>query len=230
MRPRSAPQAGVGLVYTRGPEEHLMTVSVQTAVRGGFEFDWRRYLPAIAMFAGLAWLCFGLESIVRPHEENYRNALFYVPWLPSIAVVYGLHDLHRGFASQFERWSARLLLGSMALVVVAQPAFIFDVEPLLPLAIAGFVGFVAGTVSFGAALYRLGLVSRPLAAGLAFTQLGTMAMGLALSPWVPLADDGSYSGAVFHGVVFSAAALWLMKGEREKAKKKSDRPWAGGPA
>ena len=187
-----------------------MTVSVTAAQRGA-EFDWRKYLPAVALFAGLFWLCFGLESIVRPHEHNYRNALFYIPWFPSMAVVFGLHDLHRDHGARFERWAAWLLMGAMALVLAAQPAFIFGNDVLLPFAVAGFIGFLVGTVLFGVALYRAGVLPKPLAIGFAATQLGTMATGLALSPWVPLADDGSYSGAVFHGVVFTSLAVWLIR-------------------
>jgi hypothetical protein len=44
-----------------------------------------------------------------------------------------------------------------------------------------------------------------------------MAMGVALSPWVPLADDGSYSGAVVHGVVFTALAIWLIRNWEPKS-------------
>ena len=163
------------------------------------------------MLAGLAWLCFGLESIVRPHAHDYRNTLFYIPWIPTVALVYGLHDMHRRANSGLERWSAWTLLGAMAAVVVGQPAFIFHSDALLPVAVAGFVGFIAGTVSFGIALSRCGRLPKPLAVSLALTQLGTMAMGLALSPWVPLADDGSYSGAVVHGVVFTSIAIWLLR-------------------
>lgn len=189
-----------------------MIVSIRLARRSA-DFDWRPLLPAVALFAGLAWLVFGLESIVRPHTEDYRNALFYIPWIPTMAVVYGLHDLHRDQSGAFERWSARGLLAAMALVVAGQPALIFDQDWLLPVALVGFLGFMAGTVAFGAALYRSRTVPGALAAGIAGTQIGTMAMGLALSPWVPLADDGSYSGAVVHGMVFTAAGLWLLRRE-----------------
>lgn len=197
-----------------------MTVSISAASRG-FEFDWRRYLPAIALVAGLAWLGLGLESIIGPEREDYRNTLIMVPWLTTMAVVYGIHDRHRGFGSRMERWGARILLGAMALSAISQPAFIFHNDILLPFAIAGFIGFLGGTVLFGDALYRLGVIPRALAAGIAATQAGTMATGLALSPWVPLQDDGSYSGAVFHGVVFTALAVWLIRvqtanGERRK--------------
>lgn len=189
-----------------------MTVSIPLAQRN-VGFDWSRLLPGVALFAGLAWLVFGLESIIRPHTEDYRNALFYVPWIPTMAAVYGLHGLRQDQSGSFERWPARGLLAAMTLVVAGQPAFIFDQDWLLPVALVGFLGFMAGTVAFGAALYRAGTVPRALAAGIAGTQIGTMAMGLALSPWVPLADDGSYSGAVVHGVVFTAAGLWLLRRE-----------------
>lgn len=190
-----------------------MTVSVSAAGRG-IEFDWRRYLPAVALFAGLTWFCFGMESIVRPHQHGYRNTLILIPWVSTVALVYGLHDMHRRMDSRFERWAAWSLLGAMAVGVVGQPAFMFHNDALLPLAIVGFIGFVAGTVSFGIALFRAGLLPKALAVGVALTQLGTMAMGLALSPWVPLADDGSYSGAVVHGVVFTSVAIWMLRRER----------------
>lgn len=192
-----------------------MTVSVPAASRG-FEFDWRRYLPAVALFGGLAWAALGLESIVRPHQEGYRNTLIYIPWIPTMALIYGVHDLHRGLGSRFERWAAGVLLGAMALVVVSQPAFIFHTDLLMPFAIGGFIGFLVGTVALGIAVYRLKVMPRALALGLALTQLGTMAMGVALSPWVPLADDGSYSGAVVHGVVFTSIAVWLIRVGREE--------------
>jgi hypothetical protein len=187
-----------------------MAVSASTA-RPSAEFDWQRFVPAIAVFAGLVWACFGFESIVRPHEHAYGNILFYIPWLPSMVVVYAVHALHRELNSRFERWAGRALLASMGLVVIGQPGIIFDSTPLMGVALAGFIGFVLSTLAFGIAVARAGIVPKPLGWALAFTQLGTMAMGLALSPWVPLADDGSYSGAVVHGAVFLSLAIWMVR-------------------
>jgi hypothetical protein len=51
----------------------------------------------------------------------------------------------------------------------------------------------------------------------AFTQVGTMAMGVALSPWVPLQNEGSYSGAIVHGIVFLALGAWLLRASSTRA-------------
>ena len=37
---------------------------------------------------------------------------------------------------------------------------------------------------------------------LAMSELLTMAAAAAMSPWVPIRDRGSFSGAIAHGVVF----------------------------
>jgi hypothetical protein len=174
-------------------------------------------VPAIALFAGLAWFGFGLESIVRPHAHDYRNWLIFFPWLPAMLTVYAVHTLHAGLDSRFERWAARFLLGAMTIVVVGQPGIIFHNDAITAVAVVGFISFLLGTLAFGFAVARARILPRPLGFALAFTQVGTMAMGVALSPWVPLADDGSYSGAVVHGVVFTALAIWLIRNWEPKS-------------
>ncbi|MGE0601287.1 MAG: hypothetical protein AB7J35_16960 [Dehalococcoidia bacterium] len=192
-----------------------MSTSVPLAQRGaGFTFG--DFVPALAFVAGIAWLAFGFESIVRPGAYDYRNTLFYIPWLPSIVVVHWVHSRRPADAGRFRRFGGRLLLASMTAVVIGQPGIIFDFDPLLVFAVIGFAGFVIGTLAFGLGLYLDRALPAPLALGVMFTQVGTMAMGLALSPWVPLEDDGSYSGAIVHGFVFTALALWIAQERRRR--------------
>ncbi|MGE3072979.1 MAG: hypothetical protein AB7N24_02560 [Dehalococcoidia bacterium] len=197
-----------------------MSISVPLARRSA-GFNLVALVPVISFVAGFAWLAFGFESIVRPGQYDYRNTLIFLPWLPSMAVVYWLHAERPATAGRVRTFGGRLLLAAMAVVVIGQPGIIFDFEPLLAFAIAGFIGFVFGTLAFGLGLYLDRALPAPLALSVMLTQVGTMAMGVALSPWVPLEDDGSYSGAIVHGFVFTALAFWIARdwGRRQRTLK-----------
>ena len=86
-----------------------------------------------------------------------------------------------------------------------------DSTSLKAFAVLGMVGFIGGMFALGAGLWRGAVIPRYGAAALALTQPLTMAAGIAMSPWVPLAESGSYSGAVVHGLTWPLLARYLWK-------------------
>jgi hypothetical protein len=157
--------------------------------------------------AGLAWLALGVESIVRPDPRDYRDIAFLVPWCLTLAGVIALERLQRarlgrvgriGFVGLVVAMLA-VIAGSVALMLgLTDTHFMFAVPPwILTMAV------------FGGATARAGVVPRWVGVALALTEPLTIATGVALSPWVPLAEHGGFSGAVAHGVIFLSIARAL---------------------
>ncbi len=176
-----------------------------------------RLVPSIGIAAGVAWLALGLESILNPGREGYRNVAFLAPWLLTIPTVWELYRRQSAKHSRALKAGVAIVLGALAVGVVGQPGLFLDIAPLKAFALLAFIGFLVGTIVLGVASYRAGILPKRLAVAVALTQVGTMAVGLALSPWIGLEEDGAYSGAVVHGIVFLSAGAWLWRTHDESA-------------
>ncbi len=171
----------------------------------------REVAAGTALAASAAWLVLGGESIFRAETQAYRDGAMLAPWLLALASLALFRAVlgkgagtvaHRGFIVVFV---------AMAMAVVGQMGLIVDSTPLKLFALLGMVGFIGGMFTVGIGLWRRGVVPPHLAAALALTQPLTMGAGIAMSPWVPLAESGSYSGAVVHGVTWLLLSRYLWR-------------------
>lgn len=165
----------------------------------------------VSLAASALWLALGTESIARPGEFGYRDALMLAPFglsLTSLALLRKLLGEKLGVAA---KRGFALAIGSMAIAAVGQVGFLADAKPLILFAAVGVTGWILGMAMIGVGLWRTGATPRWLAAALGLTQPLTMALGVALSPWVPLENNGSYSGALVHGFTWLALGAYLLR-------------------
>jgi hypothetical protein len=157
--------------------------------------------------AGLAWLALGLESIVRPEAQDYRDIAFLVPWCLTLGGMTALYRLQR------ERLSRAGRVGYLGVVVAMTSAIIGSVPLILGVTETHFMLavplWVLAMAVFGGASARSGVLPRWIGVAVALAEPLTIATGVALSPWVPLVEHGSFSGAVAHGVIFLSIARAL---------------------
>jgi hypothetical protein len=164
-----------------------------------------RHLRLITTLAGSAWFALGLESIVRPEQHNYRDYVMAVPFVLTLMTIVGIHHVQRPHGGRLERWGYVVVASSMSVGLVSAVPQAFG-------HLASSFAFVAplwvlGMVAFGIGTSRAGVFPRWVGVGLALSELLTMAAAAAMSPWVPIRDRGSFSGAVAHGAVFLLISL-----------------------
>ena len=56
-----------------------------------------------AYAAAGCWIALGLESIIRPEQENYRDWLWLVPFLLTMLTFYFVHLVQSGVGQNMER-------------------------------------------------------------------------------------------------------------------------------
>src|SRR3954468_5551052 len=72
----------------------------------------------VGWIAAACWFVFGLESIVRPEQENVRDLVWAVPFALTGVTFTFLHLVQRDRAARVERVGYALTMVAMALVVL----------------------------------------------------------------------------------------------------------------
>jgi hypothetical protein len=86
----------------------------------------------VAGLAAGAWLLLGIESVLRPGQHDYRDALWLVPWLLTAAALRQLHLAQRSPAARLERWSYWAVLVAMTGCVGGNLGLLLDIDALEP--------------------------------------------------------------------------------------------------
>jgi hypothetical protein len=159
--------------------------------------------------AGLAagtWLALGVESILRPGQHNYRDALWLVPWVLTAAALHQLHLAQRSPGARLERWSYGAVLAAMTACAAGNLGLLLDIDGLTSLGFpVGALLWTLALVPFGVATARAGVVPRHVGVALALLEPGSVLTGLALSPIAGLSDRGGYSSGIEKALV-----VWLV--------------------
>ena len=154
-----------------------------------------------AFFAAVCWIALGIESIIRPQQENYRDLVWMIPFTLTAITFFFVHAVQRSESAVFERVSFYLVIIASALVFLGNIGVSVN-EPLL--AVLGFpwgaIIWTIGLILFGIATWKTKML--PVYVGLALILLepGSILTGLALSPISPLHDRGGYSAGVEKGL------------------------------
>lgn len=171
----------------------------------------------VGIAAGVAWLALGLESTIRGGEMHYRDPLWMVPWVLTMATLAALYRAQRHALPPRGRVAARLLGGTMVLVLAGNVGLSLGLDGL---AVLGFpIGatlWLAAMIPFGVATVRAGVVPRRVGIALALLEPGSILCGILLSPIAGLHDRGSYSGGIEKGAVLLLVALALAALEHRR--------------
>ncbi|CAN5828053.1 hypothetical protein BH23CHL2_BH23CHL2_28030 [soil metagenome] len=165
-----------------------------------------------AIGASAAWAGLSFESIIRPDPESYRDVLFLIPWtLTAVALCY-LHMIQRDHYGRLGTIGFGVAIGAMAVGGFAMTAVTLGVDSLMFLAFpVSVLSWVVGMAMLGIATIRARVLPRSAGVALILSEPMAIASGLALSPWVELAESGSYSGAIGNGVAMLLVGLALRK-------------------
>ena len=181
----------------------------------------RRRLASVGIRVGLVtaacWTVFGLESILRPEPENYRDLVWVLPFSLTAVTLTFLHGVQRSAQAGLERVGYAGVMTAMALVVLGNVGLVTD-QPLLA-AMSFPWGALLWTVAlffFGAGTWRAGVVPWYVGLALILLEPGSIVTGLLLSPIAPLHERGGYSAGVEKGLAVAIIAIGLRTWHRRR--------------
>ena len=161
----------------------------------------------LATICAALWIALGLDSILRPVEDDRRDAFCLVPIAFTAAVICILHLLHRAPARRLESISFRVLAVSTVLIfggniglLTNTPVLIFFTVPW------GILGWSIALLAYGVAVWRARLYPWWMALAIMLLEPLSVIGGLLLAPLSPIHDRGTYSGALAKGLAMLAIA------------------------
>jgi hypothetical protein len=166
-----------------------------------------------ALWGGIStvlWVLLGIDSIVRPVQDNRREIFWWFPYLFMMLTIIGAHRVQGRRELRLERYCYWVVMFAWILVFIGNLGLVFNIPALLPLGFPGgaIVGAV-GLIVYGVATWRARVL--PWYAGLGFMlwEPGSIATGLLLAPISPLRERGSYSAGIWKGFAIGLVALGL---------------------
>jgi hypothetical protein len=137
----------------------------------------------IAALAAVFWIVLGIESIVRPEQENYRDGLWMLPFaLTAIAFVY-VHVLQRNTEMRFEKFTFWFLIAASVLVFSGNVGLLGGWQTLSRLNFPwDALLWMLGLIVFGIGTWRTRVLPRYVGITLVLLEPASILTGLALSP------------------------------------------------
>jgi hypothetical protein len=173
----------------------------------------------VAAWAAFAWLALGAESIARPVQVNYRDALWMVPFVLTAIAFTFLHAVQRSQTDHFETASFYFLMTASALGFLGNTGILTNQPLLASFAFPwGAILWMLGLVAYGIATLKAKVVPRYVAISIILLEPGSLLTGLALSPIAPIHDRGAYSAGIEKGLVLALLALGMKQLVRKDAQ------------
>jgi multisubunit Na+/H+ antiporter MnhG subunit len=163
-----------------------------------------------ALAAFVTWSAMGIESVMRPFQDNRREAFWPVPFVCTMVAFTCVHLLQRS-RSRAEKWGWILVVIASALMLLGNIGLQLNIPVLERLnAPLGPVIWMTGLVCFG--IGTLAARALPAMAGWAIILLepASILIAFALSPVAPLLPRGAYSGNIGKGLSLALVA-WALR-------------------
>lgn len=164
----------------------------------------------IAFSSAVCWIALGIESIVRPQQENYRDLVWMIPFTLTAITFFFVHVVQRSESAVFERVSFYLVISASSLTFLGNVGVLIN-QPIL--AALGFpwgaIIWMIGLIFFGIATWKAKMLPAYVGLSLILLEPGSILTGLALSPISPLHDRGGYSAGVEKGLALMLIGFGL---------------------
>ncbi len=162
-----------------------------------------------AMAAFVTWFGMGVESILRPIQDNRRDTFWMLPFACTMMAFYYLHTVQKR-RSRTETIAYPIVLIASAMCFLGSIGLQLDIKPLQ---VFGFPGgpivWLIGLTGFGIGTLLAGAVPKKAGWALIFLEPGSIVAAVALSRIAPVLDRGAYSGNVAKGTALLMVALAL---------------------
>lgn len=166
------------------------------------------FWSAIAAF--ITWTAMGIESVLRPFQDNHRETFWPLPFVCTIAAFTCIHLLQRG-RSRTERVGWVLVVIASALMLLGDIGLQLNIPLLERLnAPLGPVIWMAGLVCFGIGILAAGVLPRRAGWAVILLEPASILMAFALLPVAPMLPRGAYSGNTGKGLAMAVIA-WAFR-------------------
>ncbi|MBV9939374.1 MAG: hypothetical protein JO150_12780 [Acidobacteriaceae bacterium] len=161
------------------------------------------------LVGALAWFAMGVESVLRPFQDNRRETFWPLPFVLTIMALVCVHLIQRG-RSRTERLGFATVVVASALMLVGNIGLQLNVRSLEGLgAPAGPVIWLVGLACFGVGTLQCGVLPRSAGVALILFEPSSILAAFALSPIAPLLPRGAYSGNLGKGIALAIVAFAL---------------------
>jgi hypothetical protein len=163
-----------------------------------------------AYAAAACWIALGLESIVRPEQENYRDWVWMLPFLLTMLTLYLVHVVQRGAGQNMERAGFYLVMIASTLTLLGNIGVATEQRTLALLGFPwGAALWMVGLIGFGVGTWQARVLPRYVAWTLILLEPGSILTGLLLSPIAPLHPRGGYSAGIEKGLCLAIIGMGL---------------------
>jgi hypothetical protein len=170
------------------------------------------------VFAFVTWSAMGVESVLRPFQDNRRDTYWVLPFVLTVATFYYVHIIQRR-RSRTETVGYIIVLIASALTLLGNIGLQFNLKALESLGFpGGAMVWLVGLVCFGIGTLMAGLLPKYAVWALILLEPSSILAALALSPVAPLLPRGAYSGNVGKGLAMGIVALALRKVVRHESR------------
>ena len=164
-----------------------------------------------ATTALVTWSAMGVESVLRPFQDNRRENFWPLPFLCTVVAFTCVHLLHKG-RSRTERFGFAMMAIASGLMLLGNLGLQLNIKPLerLQAPMGPLIWFV-GLVCFGVGILVADVMPKYAGWAVILLEPSSVLTALALSPIAPLLPRGAYSGNVGKGIALGIVAIALQR-------------------
>jgi hypothetical protein len=171
---------------------------------------WARTGIFVAYTAAGCWIALGLESIIRPEQENYRDWLWLAPFLLTMLTFYFVHMVQSGVGQNMERAGFYFVMVASVLALLGNVGVSLEQRTLATLGFPwGAVLWTVGLIGFGLGTWQAKVLPRYVALTLILLEPLSILTGVLLAPVSPLHPRGGYSAGVEKGLCLALIGMGL---------------------
>jgi hypothetical protein len=168
--------------------------------------------------AFVAWSAMGVESVLRPFQDNRRDTFWLLPFVLTLATFYYVHSVQRR-RSRTETVGYVVVLIASALALLGNIGLQLNIKALESFGFpGGAIVWLVGLVWFGIGTLMAGVLPKYVGWALILLEPSSILAAVALSRIAPLLPRGAYSGNVGKGVAMGIIALGLRSVVRRETR------------
>lgn len=192
-------------------DAEMLDASMERDARWGARCGW---------ISAAAWVVLGIDSIVRPVQDNRRDVFWWIPFFFMMLAIVAVHRVQRSRGLRLELYSYWIVMIAGFLMLMGSLGLVFNIPALQGLGFPGGAVIAAlGLIAFGVGTWRARVLPWSAAVALMLWEPGSIATGLLLAPISPLRDRGSYSAGLWKGFAIAVVAFGLQSLMRRQSSR-----------